>query len=177
MGWLVGINGDVKLIYVAELRRFGIGGTSHTGELLIHAEEVLEGDAGERLGFPLDFHAFLRFYGLMQTIAPAPAGHQAAGELIDNDDLAFLDDVIPIPQIEDMGAQRLLHMMVHFDIGGIVKIAGIEQLFDFQDAFFGKGDGSMFLIDSKIAGCIRLAGLFAFDHFAAFENGMIWLTR
>ena len=45
---------------------------------------------GEGLVLALDFDVFLGFDGLMEPIAPAAAGHQAAGELIDDDDLAFL---------------------------------------------------------------------------------------
>ena len=33
--------------------------------------------------------------------------------------------------------QGLLHVMVQFDIGGIVEVADIQQLLDLEDAFFG----------------------------------------
>ncbi len=101
------------------------------GKLLVHAEEVLEGDAGEGLRFALDFDAFLGFDGLVETVAPAAAGHQASGELIDDDHLAFLHHVIAIALIKNVRAQRLLHVVIHLDVGSIIQIAGVEQLFDF----------------------------------------------
>jgi hypothetical protein len=38
--------------------------------------------------------AFLGLDGLVQAVGPAPARHQAAGELVDDDDLAVLHDVV-----------------------------------------------------------------------------------
>ncbi len=37
----------------------------------------------------LILHAFLGFDRLVQAVAPLPAVHQAAGELVDDDHLAF----------------------------------------------------------------------------------------
>ena len=51
---LVGMTSDVELVDLQELFRFGFGRTGHAGELLVHAEVVLEGDRGERLVFLLD---------------------------------------------------------------------------------------------------------------------------
>jgi hypothetical protein len=59
-------------------------------ELAVHAEVVLEGDRGERLVLVLDLHAFLGLDRLVQAVGPAPARHQAAGELVDDDDFAVL---------------------------------------------------------------------------------------
>ena len=78
-------HGHVELVDLLELGRFCFRGTRHAGQFLVHAEVILERDGGERLIFPLDLHAFLRFHRLVQSIAPAPSRHQAAGELIDDD--------------------------------------------------------------------------------------------
>ena len=53
-------------------------------ELRVHAEVVLERDGRERLVLVLDLHAFLGLDRLVQTVGPAAAGHQAAGELVDD---------------------------------------------------------------------------------------------
>jgi ABC-type transport system substrate-binding protein len=41
---------NIELVNLAELGRFGVGGSRHAGKLVVHAEIVLEGNRGERLG-------------------------------------------------------------------------------------------------------------------------------
>ena len=77
----------VELVDLRELLRFGIGRAGHAGELLVHAEVVLEGDGGQRLVLALDLDPFLGLHRLVQAVAPAAARHQPAGELVDDDDL------------------------------------------------------------------------------------------
>ena len=89
-------DGDIEIVDLLELGRFGFRRTGHAGELLVHAEVVLEGDGGEGLVLALDLDVFLGFDGLVQTVAPAAAGHQAAGEFVDDDHLAVFDDVIVV---------------------------------------------------------------------------------
>ena len=86
----------------------GRGGAGHAGELVIEAEIVLEGDRGERLVLRLDGHVLLGFERLMQAFGIAPAGHHAAGELVDDDDLVVLDDVILVALEQLVGAQGLV---------------------------------------------------------------------
>ena len=56
--------------------------------------------------------------------------------LHDDDDLSVLHHVVAIALIQDVGAQALLHVMVHLNIGRIIQIAGIEQLLNFENALF-----------------------------------------
>jgi hypothetical protein len=116
-----GDHGDVELVDLLELGRFGFRRAGHAGQLLVHAEVVLEGDGGERLVLALDLDAFLGFHGLVQAVAPAAAGHQAAGELVDDDHfgafVAVLHHVIAVALVEHVGAQRLLHVVVPLDVG------------------------------------------------------------
>ncbi len=79
---------DVEVVDLGELFRFGVSGAGHAGQLLVLAEVVLEGDRGERLVLALDLHLLLGFHRLVQAVAPAPAGHQAPGEFVDDDDFA-----------------------------------------------------------------------------------------
>ena len=76
----------LEAVDLLELVGLGVGRTGHAGELAVHAEVVLERDRGERLVLALDRHAFLRLDRLVQAVAPAPAGHQPAGELVDDHD-------------------------------------------------------------------------------------------
>jgi hypothetical protein len=79
------------------------------GQLVVHAEIVLEGDRGQRLVLGLDRHAFLGFDGLVQAVRPAPARHGAAGELVDDDHLAVADDVFHIALVETGRARASRH--------------------------------------------------------------------
>ena len=72
-------------------------------ELLVQAEVVLEGDRGKRLIFLADADAFLGLDGLVQTVRPAAAGHEAAGERVDDDDLAVLHHVVDVALVEGVG--------------------------------------------------------------------------
>ena len=102
------VGGDhhhVELVDLVELGGLGVGRAGHAGELLVHAEVVLEGDGGERLVLALDLDAFLGLDRLVQAVGPAPAGHHAAGELVDDDDLAVLDQVVDVA-LEQVCARR-----------------------------------------------------------------------
>ena len=88
---------------MGELAGLGLGRTGHAGELLVHAEVVLEGDRGEGLVLLLDLHPFLRLDRLVEALRPAPPGKDAAGELVDDQDLAVLDDVVDVALVELLG--------------------------------------------------------------------------
>ena len=81
-----GDDDDFELVDLLEFGGFGFGRAGHAAELLVEAEVVLEGDGGEGLVFLADVDAFLGFDGLVQSVGPAAAGHQAAGEGVDDDD-------------------------------------------------------------------------------------------
>jgi hypothetical protein len=84
----------VELVDVAEFGGFGRSRTGHAAELVVEAEIILERDRGQRLVLRLDVHAFLGFDGLVQTFRQTPASHHAAGEFIDENNFAVLDDVV-----------------------------------------------------------------------------------
>ncbi len=155
-------HGDVQLVGLSKFRRFGFGRTGHAGQLLVHAEIILERDGGEGLVLPLDLDAFLGFDRLVQSVAPAASRHEASGELVDDDHLAVLDHVFAVVQVQHVRAQALLHVMVYLDDGGVEKILHIEQLFDFGYALFGERHAAMLFIDRVVAGGPLLAGLLAF---------------
>ena len=94
---LVGRNHhDFQPVNLVELGRFGFRRTGHARQLLVHAEIVLKGDRRERLVLALDLDVFLGFDRLVQAIGPAPAGHQAAGKLVDDDDFAVFHHVLDV---------------------------------------------------------------------------------
>jgi len=92
----------------------GQGRACHAGQLLIHAEIVLEGDGRQSLVLISDFDAFLGFDGLVQAIAVAAAEHQAAREVIDDDDLAVFQDIVLVAVHDAIGPQGIIDMVVDF---------------------------------------------------------------
>ncbi len=108
-------------------------------------------------GFDLD--AFLGLHRLVQPIRPAPPGHQAAGELVHDDDLAGLHQIILVAFEEELGAQSLFQVaqqagLLGGDVFGAVGVAQrlAEQLFDVDLADLGQGDGAVLLVDLVIFG-------------------------
>ena len=85
---------DLEVVDVDELVRLGQRGAGHAGELLVHAEIVLERDRGQRLVLGLDRLMLLGFERLVQSLRIAPSRHHAAGEFVDDDDFAVTDDVV-----------------------------------------------------------------------------------
>ena len=82
---------DLEVVDLGELLGLGLGGTGHAGELVVHAEVVLERDRGQRPLLVADRDALLGLDRLVQALRPAATGHEAAGELVDDDHLAVLD--------------------------------------------------------------------------------------
>ena len=71
---LVGGDGHhAELVGVHELCCFGFRGTGHAGELVVHAEVVLQGHGRHGLVLRLDFDAFLRLNRLVDAVVVAAA--------------------------------------------------------------------------------------------------------
>ena len=66
--------------------------------------------------------AFLGLDGLVQAFGVAPAVHQAAGELVDDDDLAVFDDVVLVAPVEHVGAQRVVQVGSHLEVLAVVEV-------------------------------------------------------
>ncbi len=148
---------NIQLVYGLKLLRLGGGGAGHAGELVIQAEIVLEGDGGKCFVLLLNVHMLLGLYGLMQTLGIAAAQHEAAGELIDDDDLPVLDNVVDIPLHDAVSLQSLIYMVAErgvFDIGQIFKVEGALRL---GDAAGGERGGLGLLVHHVI--CVQIVAL------------------
>ena len=121
---------DFQLVNLVELGGFRFRRTGHAGQLLVHAEVILEGHGGERLIFALDLHAFLGFHRLVQSIGPAASRHQAAGELIDDEHLAVLHHVFHIATIERMRLDRGIDVVFQVPVLRIGDVADAQQPLD-----------------------------------------------
>ena len=109
-----------EAVGVHQLGGLGLGRTGHAGELVVHAEVVLQRDRGEGLVLLLDLHALFGLDRLVDALAPAAALEDATGELVDDLHLAVLDDVVLVALVQLLGLQRdrqlvhqvLLHLVV-----------------------------------------------------------------
>ena len=110
------------------------------------------GGQGQRLA--LDPHALFGLDGLVQALGEAPAVHQTAGELIDDDDFAVLDDVIAVELVKHVGAQGVVQ------VGGQLVVLSVvqalprcqpHQRLDACDAVLGERDDAILLIHLVIA--------------------------
>ena len=118
---------DIELVDLRELLGLGVRRAGHAGELVVLAEVVLERDGRERLVLTLDLDLLLRFDGLVQPVAPAPARHQAARELVDDHDLAVLDDVVHVALEQRVRPQRLLDVVEQRHVRRVVETAGSSR--------------------------------------------------
>ncbi len=123
---LVGNDHNLELVNVLEFRGFRFRRAGHAGELFVQAEVVLESDGGQRLVFAANVHLLLGFDRLVQSIAPAAAGHEAASELIDDDDFAILDHVLHIAPVQRMSFDRDLYVVLEVPVFGVGDVADAQ---------------------------------------------------
>ena len=128
---------DLEAVDLVELLRLGHRRAGHARELVVEPEVVLEGDRGERHRLTLDAQALLGLDGLVKAFAPAPAGHLAAGELVDDDDLTVLDDVVAVALVQRVGLERLLEVAGQGRIA-VVEVLDPDEALDLGDAFLGR---------------------------------------
>ena len=153
-----GDDGYVQFVDLFKLLRLGVGGAGHACQFVVHAEIILEGDGGQGLVFILDAHPFLGLQGLVQAVGIAPARHEAAGEFVHDDDLAFLDDVFLIPLEELVGFQGLVQVMQDLDVARVIEVLDVQELFGVGDAAFGDEDASRLFIHREILLLLQAAG-------------------
>ena len=144
---------NAEPVDVAELLGFRRSGAGHARQLLVHAEVVLEGDRGQRLVLGVDRDLLLGLQGLVQALREAAPRHHAAGELVDDDDLAIAHDVVLVALEQAVGLQRVVEMM---DDGHVLDVVerftlqetGLAQrVFHLLRAFLGEGRGTLLLVD------------------------------
>ena len=125
---------DVEHVDLAELVLFGHRRSGHAGELVVHAEVVLEGDRRERLVLAGDLHALLGLDRLMQAVRIPPAGHDAAGERVDDQDLAVLDDVVDVQLHIAARVQGVVDVVHDLVVFGVAQVFHVEEGFRLPDA-------------------------------------------
>ena len=138
---------DAELVDLLELGRLGQRRARHAGELVVHAEVVLQRDGGERLVLLLDAHALLGLDRLVQALGPAAAVEDAAGELVDDLDLAVDHRVVDVGLVERLGLERLDEVVDEVAVLGAVEVVDAEELLGLRDALLGDRDGLVLLVE------------------------------
>ena len=122
----------LEAVDLLELERLGVRRAGHARQLGIQPEIILEGDRGDRLVLLADLDALLRLDRLVQAVRPAASRHGAAGELIDDDDLALAHDVLDVALVQGVRAQRRVQVMHQADVGGVVQALAVAQQADLR---------------------------------------------
>ena len=136
-----------QLVDLHELVGLGEGGARHAGQLAVHAEVVLERDRRERLVLLADAHALLGLDRLVQALRPAAAVEDAAGELVDDLDLAVDHRVVDVALVERLGLQRLQQVVDQRAVLGLVEVVDAEELLGLGDAALGDRDVLVLLVE------------------------------
>jgi len=140
----------VQFIDLPELLGFGEGGPGHARQFLVLAEKVLERDGGQGLVLLGDADVLLGFHRLVQPVGPAPARHEASGELVHDDDLAVFDHVFHVAMVELMRADGLRDVVDPFPLDVVVETLHVQKFFAFRDALVGQRDGLGLLVRDEI---------------------------
>ena len=140
---------DLEVVDLRELLRLGLGRTGHAGQLVVHAEVVLERDRGEGPLLVADRRALLGLDRLVEPLRPAPPGHEATGELVDDDHLAVLDDVVAVALVEDLRLQRLLEVAGQAEVA-LEHVVDAEHPLHLVGAGLGDGDLLELLVDDVV---------------------------
>ena len=141
---------DLELVDLHELGGLGERRAGHARELVVAAEVVLVGDRGDGLRLLLDRHALLGLDGLVEALRPAPALEDAAGELVDDLDLAVDHGVVDVLLVELLGLQRLLEVVDHVAVLGAVEVVDAEELLGLRDALLGHRHGLVLLVGLEV---------------------------
>ena len=137
----------------------GLGGrrAGHPGELVVHAEVVLQRDRGEGLVLLFDLHALFGLDGLVDALAPAAPLEDATGELVDDLHLAVLDDVVLVLLVQLLGLEGDLHLVDEVLLHLVVEVLDAESGLDLVDARLQRHDDALVLLDLVVHVALELA--------------------
>ena len=146
----------VQLVDLPELLLLGHGGTGHAGKPLVEAEVILEGDGGQGLGLSGYGDALLGLDCLVQALVVPAAVHQAAGELVHDDDLAVLHHVLDIPLHHAVGLDGLVDVVLDGDVVRIGQVVDIKVGLRLLDARGGQGGGFRLFVHDIVRVLVKL---------------------
>jgi len=144
------VRGDghhADLVGVEELGGLGLRRAGHARELGVEAEVVLQRDGREGLVLGLDHHPLLGLDGLVHALVVAPSGQDAPGVLVDDENLAALDDVVLVPLEELLRPDRVVQEGDQGGVQGLVEVVDAEVVLHLLDAGLEHPDGALLLVD------------------------------
>ena len=154
---LVGRNRQhAQLVGAHEFGGFGLCGTGHACQLVVHAEVVLQGDGGEGLVFGLDLHAFLGFDGLVQTLVVTAARQDTSGVLVDDEHFAAGHDVVAVAQEQLLGLDGVVQIADQCGVVRFVQVVDAEIVLDLGDARIKDADDLLLLVDLIVLVTVEL---------------------
>src|SRR4051812_24526724 len=124
---------DVQVVDLDELLLLRLRRTGHAGELLVESEVVLERDRREGDVLLLDLHALLGLDRLVETLRPPAPFHDPARELVDDLDLAVLDDIVDVALVERLGLERLVQVVDELRVARVVEVVDAQRTLDRLD--------------------------------------------
>ena len=120
--------------------------------LLVEPEVVLQRDGRQGLVLLLDLDALLGLDGLVHALVVAAAVQDAAGELVDDQDLAVVvDDVVLVLAVELLGLDGVVQVADQRGVDRLVEVVDAEAVLDPGDAALGDRDGALGLVDLVVA--------------------------
>ena len=135
---------------LAELLRLGDRRTGHARELVVEAEEVLEGNRCEGDRLLLHGHAFLGLDRLVEPVRPAASRHGSPGELVDDDHLAVAHDVILVAEPQRVRTQRLVDLVRLRGVLHLIDVGDARPFLDLVDALLGQRGRLGLLVDRVV---------------------------
>ncbi len=154
---LVGRNRQhAQLVGAHEFGGFGLCGTGHARQLVVHAEVVLQRDGGEGLVLGLDLDAFLRLDGLVQSLVVAAARQDTAGVLVDDEHLAAGHDVVAVAQEQFLGLDGVVQVADQGGVARFIEVVDAEIVLHLGDARIEDADDLLLLVDLVVLVAVEL---------------------
>ena len=139
-----GNNYYFKAVNLIEFNGFCFCSTSHSRKLVVHAEEVLEGDGGQGSISLGDFNVFLGFDGLMKTISVTAPFQDTTSKFIYNLNLTIPHHVVHVGLVQGVGTNCLGKIVDVFKVAFVKEASSnevslLEDFFNFEHTLVGKG--------------------------------------
>ena len=164
---LVGRNDDYRqLVDFQELVFLCLCRTGHAGQLVVHAEIVLEGNGCQCLGLPAYLQPFLCLNCLMQAVRIAAPLHQAACKLVNDDNLAILDYIIPVTLHQCLGPQGSRKAVGHLNILRVVEVLYPYQLLNLRHSAVSRRHGLCLFVNSVVNAFLQMLHCLCHLHIA-----------
>ena len=141
----------VQLINGLKFLLLGQGSAGHAGELVVQAEEILEGDGCQGLALSGNGHAFLGLDGLVQTLVIPAAIHETASKLVYDDNFAVLHHIVDVPLHETPRLHGLVDVVGQGGVFGICQVFHAEEPLGLGNAVAGQTNGAGLFVHIVVA--------------------------